>query len=48
MTFARSCSVIPNVSLTTRYDRSIRQRSPLRLFIKEPGLMPVILAYETV
>jgi hypothetical protein len=33
---------------TTRYDRSIRQRSPRCLFIKKPGFMSVILACETV
>jgi hypothetical protein len=33
---------------TRRYDRSIRQRNPPRLFIKEPSLMLIIPACETV
>ena len=33
---------------TRRNDRGVRYRTPRRLFIKEPGLMSVMPARETV
>ena len=48
MTLARWCSVIPNISSTTCYDRSIRQRNPPRRIIKRPGLMSTMPVRETV